>query len=165
MPGFVQYAKPIDLNKIRLDVEERITSLKFNYQVYQELLPVLKKWDGKKITKRLQDAIARETGYKVRLDQRIIRQRYLEIENEKSGQKCRTFIGYDDVFDYERYTEEHSKADQNCKPVYEKLERARNKLPQFVNKYNELLTASQKLVECACEVGMDYDFDILAKER
>lgn len=165
MPGFVQHAKPINLNKIRLDVEDRITSLKFNYHVYEKLLLVLKRWDGKKITKRLQDAVAKETGYKVRLDQRITRQRYLEIEDEKSGQKCRTFIGYGDVFDYGRYTEEHSKPDQNCKPIYEKLERARNKLPQLVNMYNELLAASQRLVEDACEVGLDYDFDILAKER
>jgi hypothetical protein len=165
MSGFVKFAEPIDLNKIRLDVEERITSLKFNYNVYEELLPVLKKWDGKKITKRLQDAVAKETGYKVQLDQRIVRLRYLVIEDEKSGQRCRTFIGYNEVFDYECYAKEHSKADQNCKPVYKKLERARNKLPQFVDKYNELLTASQKLVEDACKVAMDYDFDILTRER
>lgn len=164
MPKFVQYAKPIDLNKIRLDVEERITSLKFNYQVYGKLLPVLKKWDGKKITKRLQDAVARETGYKVRLDQRLSRQNYLEVEDEKAGQSCRTFIGYEGVFDYQRYAEDHSKADQNCKPIYEKLEKALNKLPQFVNRYNELLTASQELVKDACKVGMEYDFDILTKE-
>lgn len=165
MPGFVQHAKSIDPEELRLDVEKRIANLKFNYQVWEKLLPVLKKWDGKKVTKRLQDAVAKDTGYKVYLDQRIVRQRYLKIEDEKSGQNCRTFIGYEDTFDYKKYVEDYSKADQNCKPSYEKLEGGLKVLPELVQEYNRILSDSQRLVELASTHGLTYDFDILCKER
>lgn len=167
MARFVQYVDSIKLKDIQKKVNERIDDLKFTYNIWLEISKILKEWDGKKITKRTIDNLIENTKHKyiITLDNNISNLYYLKISDKQTGSECRTFLGYSNVLDYNKYMNEYSISEQNCKPSYEKLEKSYDKIPAFVKEYNEILIKAKALVKKATTANLEYDFDIVANAR
>jgi hypothetical protein len=161
--SYVQFAKPIKTDELQKDVAERLSGLRFNYEAWEKVSHALLRWDGKKITKRLADDIAKVTGYQVTLSNPCSDQLYLTIRGIRK--ECRIFLGYGSPFDHSKFMSDYSVSDQNCKPVADTLEKGLKSLPKLVDEYNNLLNLQQELVKEATKCGMEYDFDILAKDN
>lgn len=161
--SYVQFAKPIKTDELQKDVAERLSGLRFNYEAWEKVSAALLRWDGKKITKRLADDVAKVTGYQVTLSNPCGDQLYLTIKGIRN--ECRIFLGYGNTFDHSKFFSVYSMSDQHCKPVADTLEEGLKSLPKLVDEYNNLLIRQQELVTEATKCGMEYDFDILTRNR
>ena len=163
--GFVEYAKPIDLEEITKEMEQRKASYWDQYEVITKLLPVLKKWDTKKLNRRLAGQ-AEEVfpNRRIYLEKTVTGMMYLVIENEVS--KVRAFLVHrsTDLFNYKKFEEDNAIPYLNSKNESERVGEGIKVLPELVEEYNKLLQAHKDLVKRAAIYKMHYDFDILTRE-
>lgn len=163
MSNYVNYAKEIDYETKKNEIKERIKNSLYAYTYYQKVSVVLKQFDGKKITKRELDKIKKETGYDVYIENPCTNQYYLVTGFGE--ERHRLFLGYDKIFNNEKFQKDYSVPFQNDKPYTEGLKEGLKKLRGLVNRYNKLLEKQRELVKDAKGLNMEFDFDILAVER
>lgn len=163
MAHYATFATEIDYETKREEIKKRIKRAEKAYLYYQKVSVVLEKFDGKKLTKREIDKIKKETGYDVYLENPSSNLYYLVTGFEE--ERHRLFLGYDKIFNNEKFQKDYSVPFQNDKPYTEGLKEGLKKLRGLVNRYNKLLEKQRELVKDAKELNMEFDFDILAVER
>lgn len=169
MGGYAQFAKPISLEKTLQDVQTRIDKLQYRYDTFHSLIPHLKKFDGKKVTKRI------ETALKAAFPEDRVHLRYIasmvyvdfigkgkEYDDRESFFICYTS---NDTYVEEDFTHKHNGDIENILECIKKLKQALIEAPALVERYNKILKEAQVIVEDAEKVGMEYDFDIICLNR
>lgn len=56
----IQFEKPLDSKEVFNKLQERIINQQFNYDLWKKVESVLQKFDGQKITKRIETALKKE---------------------------------------------------------------------------------------------------------
>lgn len=169
MAGYAQFAEPIVLEKTLTNLQKRINTLQHRYDTFQSLLPHLKKFDGKKVTRRI------ETVLKAAFPEDRVHLRYIasmvyvdflgkgmEYDERESFFVCYTSS---DTYVEEDFTHKHNGDIENILECIKKLKQALIEAPSLVERYNRLLKDAQVLVEDAEKVGMEYDLDIISRNR
>lgn len=165
MSHFIKYAEPIVLKKIQDKVKEHIKHLRNNYETYKKVLPLLEKWDGKLIGKRLVTYMEKNlTGVnRIRLDTTCTNLFYLKIDI--GDQEISLFLGYNSPYDHKKFVKDYSTPLESCGPAADKLEANYHKLPGFVKRYNKLLEGLKDLDKDATDASFEFDFDVINNNR
>jgi len=162
MSGYVQFAKPINYETIKTDIEKRIANQRSAFATWQKVTSAIKRWDGKKLTKRTTDALTKELGTPIRF-RYVAGMTYLIIKDGEYEHQI--FLGHDNTHHHDLYLSNYSAPYQSCKEDADKLESGLSMLQEFVDRYNALLQFQQTLQTEAEKFGYDYDFDIVCKEK
>jgi hypothetical protein len=168
--GFVQFAKPIVLAEMTKSIQERIDHLQYRYDTFHKLIPILKKFDGKKVTKRLETAL-KEAFPEDRIHLRYIgSMTYIDVigKGKEYADKESFFVCYDSeggIYVEENFSHKHNGDIENILECIRRLKQGLIEAPALVERYNKILKEAQVLVVDASTVGMEYDFDILSRNR
>jgi hypothetical protein len=156
--GYVDFAKPLDYETKRRDTWHRIKNMEKQVRLWESLKVPLKKWDGKKLTKRTETALTKELGTEVRFSfaHGLC---YVHLDDE------RIFIGHSLVLDYNKTIEDQQSVYDNCQDTADRLNKGLDKLEEMVDRYNELLKAQRDLVKESKKYAMEFDFDIVCLNK
>jgi len=168
--GYVQFAKPIVLDEILKNIQERINHLQYRYDTFHSLIPVLKKFEGKKVTKRLETAL-KEAFPEDRIHLRYIgSMTYIDVlgkgkeyDNRESFFVCYNSEGC--IYLEENFTKKHNGDIENILECIKHLKQGLVNAEDLVLRYNSILKDAQVLVEDATKVGLEYDFDIICRNK
>lgn len=167
MSKFIQYYKRLDANVIRKDKEDRIKEALWNYETVNEILPILKEWTGKKITKHIVNDINKKTG----LNAQFVFQYgmyHIKINKPdfcKNESDFSLLIGYDT----NPFLESPERMDYYAQCYILEKERAENmkkgleRLPEMCLMFNNALNEIKRINEEAKNYDFEYDFDIDSK--
>lgn len=168
MSKFIKYYKRLDADKILQDKKDRIKECLWNYDTVNKILPVIKEYCGKKITKHIANAIQKKTGIEA-----IFRYQYgMYHINIKKPSDLRynesdfsLLIGYDTNptledgarIDYyaQCYTLEKERA--------EAMQKGLEKIKLLCTRFNKALDEINQCNQEAEEFGFEYDLDIDSK--
>jgi len=169
MAGYAQFAKPIVLEETLTNLQKRINDLQYRYDTFNSLIPHLKKFEGKKVTKRIETAL-KAAFPEDRIHLRYIASMvYIDIigKGMDYNDKESFFICYtsNDTYLEEDFTHKHNGDIENILVCIKKLKQALIEAPSLVERYNRLLKDAQVLVEDAEKVGMEYDLDIISRNK
>ena len=167
--GYVQFAKPIVLNDTLQNLQKRIDHLQYRYDTFHSLIPVLKKFDGKKVTKRIETAL-KEAFPEDRIHFRYIASMtYIDVigKGKEYDDKESFFVCYasSDTYVEEDFAHKHNGDIECILECIKKLKQGLIEAPTLVERYNKILKEAQVLVVDAEKVGMEYDFDIISLNR
>jgi len=168
--GYVQFAKPIVLADILKDLQKRIDHLQCRYDTFHKLIPVLKKFEGKKVTKRIETALKEAFPDDERIWLRdIANMTYINVigKGKSYDEKESFFVCYSssDTYVEEDFTHKHNGDIEGILESIKKLKSGLVEAGNLVYRYNTILKDAQVLVEVAGKVGMEYDFDIISRNK
>jgi hypothetical protein len=171
MSGFAQFAKPIILNEMIKSIQDRINKLACRYDLFQSFIPVLKKFEGKKISKRIETALKEAfPKYNINLHE-IANMVYIYIWGNgiEYGNRESFFVCYleseQGLYHEDSFVNKHNGDIGNILECISKLKQGLIEAPKLVERYNKLLKEAQVLVDDAEKVGQEYDYDIICRNR
>lgn len=167
---YVTYMKPLTVSDIAKKQTEYIDSLILRIKYLKKILPILKVYDGKKITKRIETAckalLAEDNTFTLVMDKPYSFGKFqIMIWGGKLKYEARiTFDIGKDNFDYAEFVKDNDIVTLSTNIAM--LHVSISKIPEFVDRYNTILAASQKLVNDSTEYyQLEYCFDIVINSR
>ena len=160
---YVQFVKPVELGNMVDMIQKRIAHYETSYAVYIRVLEVLKPFEGKQFTRRIETAVKKALpGYRIYQDG-IASMTHLNVW--EGDEKLSFLLCYDSdpYFRMENFLKHNNYMD--FPNLVDKLKQGLVMLPIFIDRYNEILKDAQELVVDATQCGMEYDFDFLARNK
>jgi len=168
MSRYIEFVQYLDVEKIRKEMSDRITNANEEYALYERVANVLKTMDGWTFTKRIATAVEKALpGYTANLE-RIASLVNLKVwPTPLYNRRISMSLGYetDGQLNYQHCAEKHWKCWTNLKVSTQKREKGLEKVPEFVARLNEYIKGLKELQKEAAQYDMDYDFDLLVREK
>jgi len=173
MSGYIQYAKPVILDEVLRNTQKRIDNLQYRYDSFQKIIPILKKFEGKKVSKRIQTALQEAFPQDHIYLSSIASMEHVEIRGKDMDYNDRVsfLLCYlSDHSDKGIYHEETFIKDRNgdignILECIQKLNQGLIEAPKQVERYNQILQEAKALGEDATKVGLEYELDIVYLNR
>jgi len=155
----IKYKKTLDAKDLTKKYRDRIVHYREQFDLFQECVAVLRKFDGKKVTKRIVTAMGKELGVHVYLDKSFILTIRLVVSRRLASWSLNLYIKADDTFSFDDFLD-NNKGYSNLKQTADAIEGNLSKLPRLVAQYNKMLLEAQRVSGVANDLGFGSDFDV-----
>jgi hypothetical protein len=161
--GFSRFTKPLDVQVVIAEYKNRIDRYKKFIEFSNKVGEILKNFDGKSYSKRIETAIKKALPeYQIYMEH-VASQYYINIRGNGISyeDKIHIFIGYSDrIFKYDDYVNQYNRLESTIKSI-EQHKNGIAKIPEMVERYNKLLSDVRQLTDDAEAYNMEYTFDLV----
>jgi hypothetical protein len=166
--SYIQFVKPLDLHDLIVSIQSRVNNYQRNYEIFQKIVVVLKKFEGKNVTKRIQTALKEAMpGYNIYLKS-IASMTNIEVwgGDIEYQNGPHILLCYNDhpIYSEDTFVNKHNSGFADVPSTIEKLKQGLVNAPALVDRFNQILKDAQELEAEAKKYELEYDFDICHKK-
>lgn len=167
--GYVKFSKPVVLGELVTKLHRRIDSQLFIFDIFHRIIPVLKKFEGKKVTKRLETVLKGAFPLDRVWLEHIGGMTNIKFIKEGTTNESRSFLlcytsSYGDdpgIYHEDRFINKYNSWVKSIPDDIKRAQQGLIKVPTLVERYNKILQEAQSLADDAAVVGLEYDLDIV----
>lgn len=165
--------EPLTVDAVTAELDDRVARSRESYDIYNALLPILEKLDGRNLTKALHNAVIKELA---RSRPELVERThwtltaslfYIEVVRAghrygEVGESVRLFLGHDyghvEPFDFEAFKASNI-GYAKLQDDIERMEKVRAKIPEAVKTYNEAAKTLLNLYDYMSGAGIGTPFE------